>query len=370
MSISTPGGRISEPETESTSAPHMDSSHESVQEDQPYSVKGKRTKRYRLQAAIPITVNPKIIVATDFSPKSDETSTSSDIYGNKQEPNTTNNKRSIMIKAKKTINDIGQPASSSEEHNRHHHSTTITVENQDDEDMANCLILLAQGQSKRFSQIPPPRIIGQKRTDFDNIYECKTCGKRFPSFQALGGHRCKPQEAQERRPVQRRDQATQTLSALGGHMRRHRGAIGMPISLPATKALSLIPLTVIPPLDYSHHDCYFPDHDDLDRSSGLSLDLDLNLPAVSVEEHNESQFQCASKQQQQPKNTIATVKNQVSNLQCKFDAEEQTVTDEEYCGKPNANHYRGFYQDRKGCSSAECKRSYSSDRMQSRSQRY
>ncbi|XP_062213206.1 zinc finger protein ZAT12-like [Phragmites australis] len=74
------------------------------------------------------------------------------------------------------------------------------------------------------------------------VFECKTCGRRFPSFQALGGHR-----ASHRRPRPRPQGAAAvgtgepakagvhgcavcgvefTLGqALGGHMRRHR-AVG------------------------------------------------------------------------------------------------------------------------------------------------
>ncbi|KAJ3679956.1 hypothetical protein LUZ60_016234 [Juncus effusus] len=45
---------------------------------------------------------------------------------------------------------------------------------EEDEDMANCLILLSQSRPE--SSVPAS-------------YECKTCNKSFPSFQALGGHR-------------------------------------------------------------------------------------------------------------------------------------------------------------------------------------
>ncbi|XP_074571137.1 zinc finger protein ZAT5-like isoform X2 [Curcuma longa] len=53
-------------------------------------------------------------------------------------------------------------------------SSTAVAE--EDEDVANCLILLARGRATPTRTAP-------------DAYRCKTCSKRFPSFQALGGHR-------------------------------------------------------------------------------------------------------------------------------------------------------------------------------------
>ncbi|CAL9112441.1 unnamed protein product, partial [Musa textilis] len=86
-------------------------------------------------------------------------------------------------------------------------TTSITEE---DEDMANCLVLLSRGRNVG----PKPEPAAEegidrrggtdKCTSLDSaeaaaattdakagvcVYECKTCNKRFPSFQALGGHR-------------------------------------------------------------------------------------------------------------------------------------------------------------------------------------
>ncbi|XP_047053220.1 zinc finger protein ZAT18-like [Lolium rigidum] len=78
----------------------------------------------------------------------------------------------------------------------------------------------------------------------EGVFECKTCSKRFSSFQALGGHRTSHTRLQARMLLQQEPSADHGAAdrdrnrvhecavcglefsmgqALGGHMRRHRG---------------------------------------------------------------------------------------------------------------------------------------------------
>ncbi|ONK67779.1 uncharacterized protein A4U43_C05F3690 [Asparagus officinalis] len=101
--------------------------------------------------------------------------------------------------------------------------------------MANVLMLLSQSNNDSKTSTT-------NRTDERRLFECKTCNRRFPSFQALGGHR-----ASHKKPKLSVDDSNKDLSlasgnkpkahecsicglefgigqALGGHMRRHRRA--------------------------------------------------------------------------------------------------------------------------------------------------
>ncbi|CAN6192315.1 unnamed protein product [Urochloa humidicola] len=174
---------------------------------------------------------------------------------------------------------LQSPASSSSSHSG---STTTQQQQQDEEaDMARCLILLAQGPCAAVSvEVEPPMANKQRRSS----YECKTCNKCFPSFQALGGHRTshnnnaadsKKNKLRRPEPAAAAEHAVTTTlclrpaavaaaahecsacgaafasgQALGGHMRRHR------------------PLTALPPESVVTTE---------ERSNGVNLELDLNL---------------------------------------------------------------------------------------------
>ncbi|KAK6943886.1 hypothetical protein RJ641_024988 [Dillenia turbinata] len=197
----------------------------------------------------------------------------------------------------------------------------------EEEDMANCLILLAQGDA-----------IHQKQTRAATsglyVYQCKTCDRCFPSFQALGGHRASHKKesrvavADEKRPATVASSSklviddhdneenvfkntTTTLSlqimsppkltcsankankchecsicgvgftsgqALGGHMRRHRSSSSGSPNPTAMTGLGCSSSMV-------------SDSHQTNKKPRTTFSLDLNLPApASEDDHRESKF--------------------------------------------------------------------------------
>ncbi|KAK6141725.1 hypothetical protein DH2020_024527 [Rehmannia glutinosa] len=200
-------------------------------------------------------------------------------------------------------------------------SPTSSTSTEEDEDMANCLILLARGgfsgeteeEIKRSENKFSSRKFTEMATTTNGkvgiyVYECKTCSRTFPSFQALGGHRAshkKPKPTADFDPKKSPPAApppddldderksttpdaiappppTQSLNksfhaenkskihecsicgsefasgqALGGHMRRHRSATNSNTARSANDSSS----------------------NDVGEKTRNMLELDLNLPA-------------------------------------------------------------------------------------------
>ncbi|XP_010490834.1 PREDICTED: zinc finger protein ZAT5 [Camelina sativa] len=211
----------------------------------------------------------------------------------------------------------------------------------EDEDMANCLMLLSQGHKAKssgdhkmgfFSNKKPVASLGLGLDD--GVYQCKTCDKSFHSFQALGGHRAshkKPKlganvvfKCDEKKTASvsaaetvkagavgsflslqvtrsdgsKKPEKTHECSicraefssgqALGGHMRRHRG---LTINANAN-ATSTIKTVISSSPSSSHH------HHEESKRPKTFLQLDLNLPAPEDERCCEKpKFTFASKDQ-------------------------------------------------------------------------
>ncbi|XP_026412418.1 zinc finger protein ZAT12-like [Papaver somniferum] len=107
--------------------------------------------------------------------------------------------------------------------------------------MAKFLMLLSREQGDHVdyrSVVPAQRIPMSTQS---RVFECKTCSRQFPSFQALGGHRASHKKPKLMDPSTLDDQQQAAKpkihecsicglqfaigQALGGHMRRHRSAM-------------------------------------------------------------------------------------------------------------------------------------------------
>ncbi|KAF9680224.1 hypothetical protein SADUNF_Sadunf06G0099100 [Salix dunnii] len=222
-------------------------------------------------------------------------------------------------------------------------SFEFTERTGEEEDMAKCLILLAQGnQNCKLAKPVATAATTINREAGLYVYQCKTCDRRFPSFQALGGHRAshrkpKPgnldhenkkvltmvQLAHEEENGNRSNINTSTTlslqvenervlcspnyvksnkvhecsvcgaefssgQALGGHMRRHRAFASTSTTTRTTTATATT---------MSLGRISSPDHESQEsKKPRKSLQLDLNLPAP--EDHLlEPKFHFASKEQ-------------------------------------------------------------------------
>ncbi|KAK4367083.1 hypothetical protein RND71_014963 [Anisodus tanguticus] len=218
----------------------------------------------------------------------------------------------------------------------------INTFTEEDEETAKCLVLLSKGvdehphprrfitdaslpdnhvdffiddsrlyrtkfNSKRYIETYTNSVDGTKAGIY--VYECKTCNRTFPSFQALGGHRAshkKPKtllntefkkksyfDFSDEDDYQQHSPLIHECSycgaeftsgqALGGHMRRHRGGanVNSPLHLS-----NLSPATSI--------DKEFANNIMKKQRDELSLDLNLPVtddPVVSLKQQDQEQTQ-------------------------------------------------------------------------------
>lgn len=255
--------------------------------DQTHVIKGKRTKRQRLSSPLALTMASSSTSGEEGEGEGDGGGRVSDNSGGVDRATTS-------------------PTTSTD-----HEFAESTEE---EEDMANCLILLAQGQSRKVA-VPAAAATSSKATGF-YVYQCKTCYRCFPSFQALGGHRAshkRPKAVTEEKRTwalmeDEYDQFNHNSTALslqipnrglysnnkskvhecsicgaefssgqalGGHMRRHRTFTGPPPTMPMATSS--------------------PESQEAKKPRNI-LQLDLNLPAPE-DDHRESKFPFATKEQ-------------------------------------------------------------------------
>ncbi|KAL5217166.1 hypothetical protein ABZP36_017850 [Zizania latifolia] len=151
----------------------------------------------------------------------------------------------------------------------------------DSSDMARILLLFAAGQhhhSHGGGATASPDMSAPER-----VFECKTCSRQFPSFQALGGHR-----ASHKKPrLADGDPATEPAKpkvhgcsicgleftvgqALGGHMRRHRAVMADRLGLGLSLGIGI---------GVGQND----DDGEKTATAAAGLVFDLNVPALEEE---------------------------------------------------------------------------------------
>ncbi|KAF2538969.1 hypothetical protein F2Q70_00006693 [Brassica cretica] len=269
--------------------------------------KGKRTKRQRPQSPIPFSIISPPIVSSHA--------------------------HDIQEESKK--DGVITSSSSSASWSSNNNATLKAEEDEEEQKIANCLILLSQGHSLplpnheannnntyRFSSrrfLETSSSNGGDKAGY-YVYQCKTCDRTFPSFQALGGHRAshkKPNNNNRSLAVYGKAGSNKVHEcgvcgaeftsgqALGGHMRRHRGAVVIAAAPVTTVTVATAAANTELSLSSMSFDQISDGQDHLvmpatkrAKKTVVSLDLDLNLPAPE-DENRVNGFTFALKQKQE-----------------------------------------------------------------------
>ncbi|XP_044479460.1 zinc finger protein ZAT5-like [Mangifera indica] len=289
----------------------------------PLIVKGKRTKRQRSSSPFGV------------AGMTDSSSSGCCVEGERSE-----RERGVIVD--NCYNSVSSPTTSGE----------IYESTEEEEDMANCLIMLAQGDAPRHIQQENGKINGKFNSSSRKlssiigstpnkagfyVYECKTCNRSFPSFQALGGHRAshkKPKaiidekksslivaevkgDSVEESGLFNKNSSSPVVSfpavanskankihecsicgseftsgqALGGHMRRHRAAATATVNNQVVGGANSEAI--------SNESNSGDDHKPHPPRSILPLDLNLPAPPEDHDHHHlpDSKFQFGSTQQ-------------------------------------------------------------------------
>ncbi|KAG2262539.1 hypothetical protein Bca52824_069618 [Brassica carinata] len=235
-------------------------------------------------------------------------------------------------------------------------ATLKTDEDEEEQDVANCLILLSQGHSLpipnhetnnnntyRFSSrrfLETSSSNGGSKAGY-YVYQCKTCDRTFPSFQALGGHRASHKKPKatlslyssidvKRTSTKNNKNNNRSVSvygkagsnkvhecgvcgaeftsgqALGGHMRRHRGAVVVAAAPAHMVTVATAGANTELSLSSMSFDQFSDGQDHLvtpatkrAKKTVVSLDLDLNLLPAPEDENRVNGFTFALKQKQE-----------------------------------------------------------------------
>ncbi|KAJ4977717.1 hypothetical protein NE237_008497 [Protea cynaroides] len=171
--------------------------------------------------------------------------------------------------------------------------------------MANCLMMLARGGGGGFEA----EMMTTTANSAGRTFECKTCNRQFPSFQALGGHRASHKKPKlmgiglglggedTNQQLQMKPKTHECSicglefaigQALGGHMRRHRTALigeGACLSLPPPPATATATATHVAVLKKSQSRrilCLDLNLTPFENGIGLEFPLGMISPVPSV----------------------------------------------------------------------------------------